>query len=719
MECVRFMLDLIESWLVLTAHRFPSFPFLQMASPPDGPLGALSASTPASGSFPAGASGSGEPHISRRQRKRLRREGKLDPGRGKRRGGGGWDRTAWSDEEEGGESDVDGHDEEEEKEDGERALVPGNPVHVRFDLEGDEDEGGEGEEGEEENRAERALKNVEGEEKGDGVGEEGRASDGQSSAPEGRPGALGTTSIASDASAPAVALSVGGDGLSTSEPLASTSSSRAQTAPLVPAAPSSSPLPPPGPRPVRAFAPYGNYHRYYGYRLGSSLSSDPRLSVLEASWVRNKRLLDVGCNEGLVTIAVAAAFGPSSAAGVDVDPALVRRACANLARARTVASAALQRSRAGGMGASARRAARTALQGLSGAWFAAGDIAKGHAEPGSLDVVLCLSVTKWIHLVQGDEGIERLFAKVSSLLAPGGVFVLEPQPWSSYAAAMTKVKKHKSKDPAKTEQTRVDDEQGVEGASGAETETQASNGCKGSRIAAEREAAQEGVANEAESETTEQGVSTNDTKAKRAERTSQPSEKTERTLAQPIDAGGPEVHKSRQEDSAGPETAKPPSGTPLENTEGGEEEGNEKRNGEHGEGSVSKPALSTTPATPIGADRLPPPPRPPPARPALAPSPPPPFAKPPLSPPPHPPPAKSRSLPSVPPAPPLPPPATPPPSSALPAPSHHPLSSLRLRPEDFPAILTERFGFRLIRRAVPEGQTKGFGRPIFVFRKDT
>lgn len=51
---------------------------------------------------------------------------------------------------------------------------------------------------------------------------------------------------------------------------------------------------------------------------------------------------------------------------------------------------------------------------------------------------MCLSVTKWVHLNQGDKGLKRLFAKVKEALVPGGWFILEPQPWRSYKQARRK-----------------------------------------------------------------------------------------------------------------------------------------------------------------------------------------------------------------------------------------------------------------------------------------
>jgi 7SK snRNA methylphosphate capping enzyme len=48
------------------------------------------------------------------------------------------------------------------------------------------------------------------------------------------------------------------------------------------------------------------------------------------------------------------------------------------------------------------------------------------------DFILALSLTKWIHLNNGDEGIKRFFKKIYLNLTVNGSLLLEPQSWTSY-----------------------------------------------------------------------------------------------------------------------------------------------------------------------------------------------------------------------------------------------------------------------------------------------
>jgi len=117
-------------------------------------------------------------------------------------------------------------------------------------------------------------------------------------------------------------------------------------------------------------------------------------------------LLDVGCHCGDFTLAVAKKFGCRSVTGIEIDASLVRQA----------------------------KETAKEQQGLQAVFMCESFVDTKFPTAPLYDVVMCLSVTKWIHFNWGDEGVKALFAKAFAFLRPGGVFILEPQPWKSYKA---------------------------------------------------------------------------------------------------------------------------------------------------------------------------------------------------------------------------------------------------------------------------------------------
>jgi len=180
---------------------------------------------------------------------------------------------------------------------------------------------------------------------------------------------------------------------------------------------------------------YGNYSKYYGYR-NPDQQDDVRLQFLDKSLFKDKDCLDLGCNIGHITLTIAKEYEPKKIVGVDIDGNLINVARKNIRRY-------LSKEKSSEFPMS--------MQVCYGPLFGhdSGDKSFPHnvafrqenwvpqQEPFTVtekfDVIICLSVTKWVHLNWGDKGIKNLFTKMYRSLRPGGKLLLECQPWKTYA----------------------------------------------------------------------------------------------------------------------------------------------------------------------------------------------------------------------------------------------------------------------------------------------
>lgn len=182
--------------------------------------------------------------------------------------------------------------------------------------------------------------------------------------------------------------------------------------------------------------PNGSYKEYKRRRVIDA--NDPRLKLLRADWLPSNgggRVLDIGCNDGALTLHVARRYPNAHVLGVDIDEQLVQRADQ---RRNDVTTA----NKKGGSTA-------TKPGGVSfpcNLNFMVEDVCTSHEgeadksalKAGRYDLITMMSVSKWLHMKSGDEGLKRIFGRVRDSLVPGGVFVLEPQPTKSYKAARRK-----------------------------------------------------------------------------------------------------------------------------------------------------------------------------------------------------------------------------------------------------------------------------------------
>lgn len=212
---------------------------------------------------------------------------------------------------------------------------------------------------------------------------------------------------------------------------------------------------------------YGNYLRYYGYR-NPQHEVDVRLKCFEErkELFQDKVVLDIGCNIGHITLIVARDFGARSVVGLDIDRKLVAIARKNVRHYVQYADSPPKDDPGGGNGSdggqegasdsklfpisspivygpvdipgishgqspSASKKFPHNITFVQGNYVLDSDSLLAIEQP-QFDVIMCLSITKWLHVNWGDAGLKRAFRRMYLQLKPGGHLILEPQAWESY-----------------------------------------------------------------------------------------------------------------------------------------------------------------------------------------------------------------------------------------------------------------------------------------------
>lgn len=226
----------------------------------------------------------------------------------------------------------------------------------------------------------------------------------------------------------------------------------------------------------------GNRPDYYEKRGIVMDVVDSRVLNLSCTYFTGKRVLDLGCHNGIITLQIARYHNPSYIKGIDIDYRLINKAVTNwaseekleVARKTKLAdnpSSDLQKinqviSRIKEIPKSITENDKilTRLEkdtskmdeeileeidpktrlpsdsvkeypfNVSFQVANALNLPKGASSTPSdkYDTILCLSLTKWVHLNFGDEGLLKLFENIKENLAIGGTLILENQSLKSY-----------------------------------------------------------------------------------------------------------------------------------------------------------------------------------------------------------------------------------------------------------------------------------------------
>lgn len=203
---------------------------------------------------------------------------------------------------------------------------------------------------------------------------------------------------------------------------------------------------------------YGNFPSYYSFH-----SCESRISILPSNLFevlsspssKVYTLLDVGCNSGDLTLQLykkARQELPSDVCvkvlGIDIDDVLIARANSKVIRGNSKAIGIEEKDGTSATGPSdlieSEGDERVEVADGDEVLFAVKDIMnledqkylQEYFNENQVHLISLFSVTLWIHLNHGDNGIKTLFAFSASLLHNSqGVLLIEPQPWKAYVNA--------------------------------------------------------------------------------------------------------------------------------------------------------------------------------------------------------------------------------------------------------------------------------------------
>eukprot|EP00128_Syssomonas_multiformis_P010731 Colp12_sorted_trinity150504_noHs@11840 len=211
---------------------------------------------------------------------------------------------------------------------------------------------------------------------------------------------------------------------------------------------------------------FGNFQNYYSFN-----KVDARLGFMTEDVCKLIRgdqerifFLDVGCNEGDLTLALQQKLRKTGASvnacGVDLDPVLIGRANSKTSSEsaefyavdlsdRGVLDATKEVVQDKAVGSTETTQCKDCTESICpkhrSSDFILGRLrVLSHEDRSVFDLVTAFSITMWIHINHGDDGLRYFLRKLSSMCMK---LIIEPQPWKCYRNAARRMRRLKLPPP--------------------------------------------------------------------------------------------------------------------------------------------------------------------------------------------------------------------------------------------------------------------------------
>ena len=231
---------------------------------------------------------------------------------------------------------------------------------------------------------------------------------------------------------------------------------------------------------------FGNYKSFYYNRYLDLYKNNKENFVFDENFFKDKVILDIGCNIGTLTILIANYYNPKFIQGIDIDPNLIKEAlnqCKKTSKikyfsmiyseAKKIIDKKIENNNNNNMEIDGKKKIEINNETLdlvsefdkfplsfrlnlkykfnneenfininsNNIFFKCCNYISKLYENEKYDTILCLKITKWIHLNYGDFGIKVLFYNIYKQLKKDGILIIECDPFNKYK----KEKKFKDK----------------------------------------------------------------------------------------------------------------------------------------------------------------------------------------------------------------------------------------------------------------------------------